>query len=218
MQQRRDKVNFIEFTKRSEVVTGRIFQCKANLLKKNIVCCSETICRFFQLKKKSEGIFFFFEIKNLKFWHFLDFILFLFFQNRNMQGGRWDACQCADKDGKDIVRFCHLRKTKHILGCISKSPASRSQAAIISLCAVLVRPHLDSISRFCLPSIHWCIGESPTEATKMVRELDYMMYEERLRKIDLFNEEKARGEGAHLQLPNRRVQRIQRQVFSDIHK
>lgn len=52
----------------------------------------------------------------------------------------------------------------------------------------------------------------------MVRELDYMMYEERLRKIDLFNEEKARGEGAHLQLPNRRVQRIQRQVFSDIHK
>jgi len=101
------------------------------------------------------------------------------------------------EDSKLNVRHhCALTaKTNSIRGCINRSSASRAREVIILLYSIFNRQYLDTVSIFeALPSPpliphppvqerHQYPGESPAEATKMLRELEHLPCEERLREL-----------------------------------
>ncbi|KAK4832514.1 hypothetical protein QYF61_023579 [Mycteria americana] len=74
------------------------------------------------------------------------------------------------------------QKANHILGCITRSVASRSREVILSLYSALVRPHLQ-----------YCVQQR--RATKMIRGMEYLSCEERLRELRLFSLEKRKLRG-----------------------
>lgn len=45
------------------------------------------------------------------------------------------------------------QKASGILDCIKKSVASRSRKVILTLCSILVRPHLECCTQLCAPNI-----------------------------------------------------------------
>ncbi|PKU45060.1 hypothetical protein llap_4627 [Limosa lapponica baueri] len=126
------------------------------------------------------------------------------FKHKYRLGREWLDSSPEEKDLGVLVdkklnmsrqRVLATQKANCILGCIKRSVASRLSEVILPFYSTLVRPSPGVLH----PTLgtptqegHRPVGESPEEATKMIRGLEHLSYEDRLREVGLLSLEKKR--------------------------